>query len=204
MVLPVYMADGYTLRKGVRDPLKEAFQGGGSNRMGFDRTRVRVLSPLGLHHRIAEIAVDTATTSFARRGISPDHATVLLAAHGTPRNPASRQATELQAQRIAASGRFDNVVVSYLEQDPLITDVLATITSPVAVIGMFASTGMHASVDIEEAIAAFPGLDIDYLGPIGEDDRIADLIADIVSADRTADLALSRETTASTASVMCA
>lgn len=183
VLVPVMMADGTVLRVGVRDAVCAALAEARA-RGREPSPSVRICPPVGLHPGLAEIAADNALASFQRRGIPVAAGTVLLIGHGTTRNPASARATELQAGRLAGLGLFGAIRVAYLDQPPRLEAVLETLTGPVAAVGLFAASGMHAGAEIAGMIAQRPDRDIDDLGPIGEDARIVEVILDVAAASR--------------------
>ncbi len=183
LLVPVMMADGYVVRVGVRDAVCAALTE--ARRSGREPLPwVHIRPPVGLHARLAEIAAETALASFRRRGIAAAAGTLLLIAHGTARNPASAKATELQAGRLAGLGLFGEIRIAYLDQAPRVEAVIDELDGPVAAVGLFAAAGMHAGAEIADMVAARPDRDIDYLGPIGEDDRIVEVILRVAAADR--------------------
>jgi sirohydrochlorin ferrochelatase len=91
--------------------------------------------------------------------------------------PASAEATVLHARRFRALGLFLSIVAVYLEQPPMLSDVMGTIELPVAAVGLFAGPGRHASVDVDAALATRPAMRAAYVGAIGEDPGMAGVIA---------------------------
>jgi sirohydrochlorin ferrochelatase len=143
VIYPLFMADGYFVNKAIPRQLPS-----------HEDRDLTVLTPLGLNPRlpglVAQLAVDAA------RAAGVDKATheLLLAAHGSKHEPASRLATEHLAERLRQQHVFAGVSVSFLEEAPFVSDQLAAITRPVIVAGLFAGQGMHGAGDVPQAVQA--------------------------------------------------
>jgi sirohydrochlorin cobaltochelatase len=176
-VMPVMMCAGWTTAKMVPDAL--GLRGG--SRPGHGT--VVTCEPLGLHPGLARLIADRAADQAAAFGISTAAATLLLVAHGSQRSTASFDATERQAARLRAMGRFRTVRTAYLEQAPRPAHRPAAAVVPVIIAGLFAAPGHHATRDVAAALAACPRPFVRYLGPIGDDPGVAQLLWEII-ADR--------------------
>jgi sirohydrochlorin cobaltochelatase len=171
LVVPVMMCDGQTVRREI----PKAFA-------GTDPARLTFCPPVGTHPGLAALIAERASEAAQRIGVLPDNAALLLIAHGSRRNPGSEQATQLQARRLSEMRIFRAVTAAYLEQPPWIAAALDSLKPPVIAVGLFAAAGRHATVDVEEALAATGRTDVAYLGPIGTDPGIAALVASLVRA----------------------
>lgn len=174
-VVPMFMADGFTVRTALPAALGEA---------GFDAAaagrRVVRCAPVGLSAGVAELIVAKGLAAASSLRIPPADLALLLCAHGSEREPGSAEAAELQAGRVRATGLFRMAAAAYLEQSPLIADSLRTAVAPLAVVGLFSGGSQHATRDVDEAIAAAPAARALDVGAIGCDERMADVIADVV------------------------
>jgi sirohydrochlorin ferrochelatase len=136
--------------------------------------------PLGLHPALARLVAARAAEALARNHWAPGRASVLLVAHGSRTGGASRRATELQAARLRALGLFGAVSTAFLEENPFLRKALASMRGPVVAVGLFAARGMHADQDVMRMLADSRRTDVDYLGAIGADADIPDVIVDVV------------------------
>lgn len=143
---------------------------------------VRLCPPLGLHPALAGLMAVRVGERLAQRHWLPAQTSVLLAAHGSTMGPASRRAAERQAVRLHERGLFRSVSTAFLEEAPLLADVLRTMAGPLIIVGMFAAPGMHADQDVTRMLAACRRDDLAYLGAIGADAAIPDIIVELVKA----------------------
>lgn len=171
LVVPVMMCDGQTVRRDIPKAFADA-----------ERHRLTFCQPVGTHPGLAALIAKRASEAAQRIGALPENAALLLIAHGSQRNPGSEQATQLQAGRLVEMRVFREVAAAYLEQPPRIEATLRRLKTPVIAVGLFAAAGRHATVDVEEALAAAERTDVAYLGPIGTDPGIAALVASLVRA----------------------
>ena len=169
-VVPFFMEDGYFVRVAV--PRALAGQPAGS---------LRFCPPVGTHEAMAKLM-----EARALRGCpDPQRVTLVLVGHGSARSPGRPMALHRHAEQVRGFGRFAAVHVAFLEEPPLVADVLAaTRGSAVAVVGVFAGEGMHASddlpalIDAERSRRERPVLD---LGSVTEDAGMLALILDQVA-----------------------
>ncbi|MDG4577332.1 MAG: CbiX/SirB N-terminal domain-containing protein [Defluviicoccus sp.] len=174
-VVPVMMCDGLTVQR----DLPAAFSGCGS-------LRLRFCQPVGTHPGLAALIAERAAQEAKRRNLHPAQTRLLLIAHGSTKNTRSEQATLLQAGRLAAMDLFREVAAAYLEQPPSVVAAIRRLRPPVIAVGLFAAEGRHATVDVEAALAAAGRPDVAYLGAIGTDPGMAQLVAAVIrSAART-------------------
>jgi sirohydrochlorin ferrochelatase len=73
-------------------------------------------------------------------------------------------------------GVFDKIETAYLEEPPALAEVLETLSGPVAAVALLATQGPHAREDIGRPIADDGVADIAYIGAIGGDAAIPELI----------------------------
>lgn len=138
--------------------------------------------PVGLHPRLAEIVVARACARADAEGSALRATTLLVVGHGSTKSDASYHATETQAARMRGSDRFGHVVTAYLEQEPELSSVLVSLEGPLVAVGLFAGEGAHACRDVPELLESYESGPLAYLGAIGADPAIADLVLDQVAA----------------------
>jgi sirohydrochlorin cobaltochelatase len=146
-----------------------------------------------LLHRAAEVAP----------GVPPEETSLFIVGHGTNLNDNSAVAAKREVDRIAATGRYAQVVNSYMEEDPLIAewDQLAS-QQNVVVVPFFISDGLHSYQDIpvllgiEQEVGAaasqrsvfrnnpyrLRGKTLYFASAIGTEPLFADVILDQVEA----------------------
>ena len=172
VLVPLLMAEGYTYDVVLRRQLSAA---------GPAAARVRVTRPVGVHPRLADIAVTQARDECGRKGWALDDVHILVAAHGTPKHRATGDSARALAAGIDARGLFSTVQVAFLESPPSIEAALRALApKPVVVIGFFLDAGDHAGSDVPAAIArAHPTAG--YTGAIGRDPALAEIIVDLAA-----------------------
>lgn len=138
--------------------------------------------PVGLHPRLADLVVERARKVLRRRRLPARETTLLVVGHGSRKSRSSWHATETQAARMRARGPFRTVATAYLEQDPSLESVLRSLDGPLVVAGLFAAEGAHAGRDIPTPLGGYQGGPVVYLGAIGADPAIAELVLDQVAA----------------------
>lgn len=127
----------------------------------------RLCPPLGAHPRLAAGILEAATSELRRNGWQDGEVALVLAAHGSRRGPASRQATLGLARQISDAGRLGRVACAFLEEPPALDEVVAGLPQrQVIVAGCFAEDGNHAREDVPDLIRR-SGREALYLGPIG-------------------------------------
>jgi sirohydrochlorin ferrochelatase len=120
--------------------------------------------------------------ALARNHWASGQASVLLVSHGSRASVACRRAAELQAARLRSQELFRGVSAAFLEEKLFLPDALASMPGPLVMVGLFAAPGMHADQDVMRMLADSRRTDVDYLGAIGADADIPDVIVDVVGA----------------------
>ena len=173
MVYPLFASSGYFTRDRLVQLLDEA---NGESR------RVEVLPPLGLDPGLPDLVLDRAREIARENGFAPETSAVILLAHGSRRNPASREATERVARAIEARAVFGSVGIALLEERPFLDQAMALVQGPAVVVGMFSGEGMHGAGDAPRLIAELNRNDVVYAGVIGNVRGIENLVAQAVAA----------------------
>lgn len=171
VLVPVLMAEGYTLRVMER-------------RLAAADTahRARLARPLGTHPDIARIAAGLGERAGHAQGWTPRRAALLLVGHGTLRDPASGDTVRRHASALGRTGRFAAVRTAFLDEPPSIAEALAGLPPmPAAAVGMFTDAGMHGEQDVPRLLAECPR-ETAYAGPLGPEPEVADLILALAAA----------------------
>lgn len=167
LVYPLFLSDGYFNRVRLPQLLAKA---------GVQRA-VRVLDPLGLDPALAGLVAQRARAAADDAGFAMAETTLVLLAHGSGSDPASRQATEQLAGRLDRSGEFLDTRVALLEELPSLAKAVVPVEGPVVVVGLFAGEGLHGGVDVPRLIGELKRDDVAFAGNIGAFDGIVDLVA---------------------------
>ena len=169
IVYPLFASNGYF----TRDRLLEQANDEGSN--------VEVLPPLGLDPRFPDLVLDRAAIVAREQRFALDASTLILLAHGSRRNSASREATEQVARAIERRAVFRSVGIALLEERPFLDEAMALVQGPAVVVGMFSGEGMHGASDAPRLIAELNRNDIVYAGVVGGVAGVDDLVAGSVT-----------------------
>ena len=175
-VVPFFMTDGSAVRDIL--PRRLRLEGRVTKRGG---RRFLLAAPVGLNARLADLIVRRARALAGERAIDPGAATLLLVGHGSTRNPASRRTTEAHAARARKGRVFAAVATAFLDEPPILAEAVAALDGPALAVGLFTEDGLHASQDVPPILAARKP-EVPYLGAIGPDPEMADLIIDQVAA----------------------
>ena len=135
------------------------------------------LPAFGLDQGVASLCVRTVADELKRRGVSPEQSTLVLAAHGSMKNPASANAARAIQSAIRTMGTFRDVRLGFVEEPPTITEAADGLTGkPSVCLPLFATRGGHVTGDIPDQLAEarFTGLILD---PIGERPEVDAIIA---------------------------
>jgi sirohydrochlorin ferrochelatase len=122
-------------------------------------------------------------------GCQAEEANVILMAHGSRRDPASRLAAQGLAERLGGGVPFRSIGVALLEEPPSLQEAVAGLAGPILVVGLFCGNGMHGAEDVQRQIAQCGRTDVVFVGNIGELDGIDRLIAAAVAQWQAARIA---------------
>ena len=207
-VLPFFISEGY-FSEGV---IPESLGFKPSGQSGWNRTQMRGAQVLvycnvvGTHQHLDRIAIHRVQEAIERfpfpRAPKASDLTVIIAGHGTQRDPNSRTAVEALVKRVAAAEIYAQVSAVYLEEQPPIAAAYElSPTRHVVVVPFFVGEGPHVKIDIPVALGvsetlARKRLDAGqsawrnpteihdkllwYAQPIGTDPRMADIVLERV------------------------
>ncbi len=176
-VCPLFMSDGYYVRVAIPEGL------GVIEGKETPGRRFSIMAPTGLSPRLPAIVADVAAATAGAAGIRAADAGLLIAAHGSSKDPASRRAAQNIADAIRAARRFAAVDTAFLEEPPLLDDQLRTLPGPLLLTGLFIGEGMHGAEDMAAAAAAAGRGDLYPTPPLSRSDALIEAIcADITAA----------------------
>lgn len=167
IVYPLFASNGYFTRDRLVQLVDQA--SGGAR-------KAEILAPLGLDPGLPGLIIDRIGRGTFENGLAPMSFTVVLLAHGSRRNPASREATEWVAREIANRRVCRDVAVAFLEEQPRLEETLRATEGPAVVVGMFSGEGLHGARDAPRLIAQFGRSDVFYSGVIGNMEGIEKLV----------------------------
>lgn len=141
-IVPNFISEGYFTQTVI--PRELELNGSLTLR---DGKTLRYCEPVGNHPSMTSVlqkrAMETAP------GISPEETSLLIVGHGTNLNDNSAKAVLKQVSLLSKSGLYAEVLPSYMEEAPLVSD-WESMTSRVnvVVIPFFISDGLHSYQDI--------------------------------------------------------
>jgi sirohydrochlorin cobaltochelatase len=195
-VVPLFISEGYFTRTVI--PRELELEGARTLREG--RT-IYYCDPVGSHPGMTRALLRRARE--VAPNVPPEATSLFIVGHGTELNDNSARAAKEQASRIRALGEYAEVVSSYMEEPPLISDWAKLSKHPyVVIVPFFIADGLHSYQDIPVLIGieAEPGLaasqtgifrrnpyelrgrKVFYASAIGTEPMIADVILDQVAA----------------------
>ena len=171
IVYPLFASNGYFTRDRLVQILDEA---NGQGRA------IQILQPLGLDPGLPKLLADRAADVARECGLSPEALTVILLAHGSRRNPASREATEWLASELAKRGVCRDVKMALLEERPHLQDAVQSIAGPAIVMGIFSGSGLHGARDAPRLVAKLARPEVIYCGVIGDAPGVDEVVGSAV------------------------
>ena len=174
VIYPLFLSDGYFTRVALPRLVEQA-------RHQDAARKISILSPLGLDPALGGLIADEALSVALTHAISPADTTVVLLAHGSKKDEASRTAAEQMAEHVRQRRRFRDTRVALLEEAPSLVEATADVRGPVIVVGLFAGEGMHGANDARRLVAELARSDMILIGPVGTFAGIASVIAAAVA-----------------------
>jgi sirohydrochlorin ferrochelatase len=158
IVYPLFLADGYFTRVALPRLIEQAKR---------QDQIITVLAPLGLDPALGDLIVDETLDAARCHSILPEEVTVVLVAHGSTSDKASRIATEQLADRVRERRCFRDTRFALLEEAPSLAEATADTRGPIIVVGLFAGEGVHGADDTKRLVAELGRDDIVLVGPVG-------------------------------------
>ncbi len=150
---------------------------------------VHYCGPVGTHDAMSDVIVRRTESVTGDADVGQGFALAVVG-HGTERNENSAKAVYLHADRIAETGRFEEVKALFMDEDPEIDDVTEFFeTTDIVVVPLFVADGYHTQEDIPEDMdltddyrtgwetpADVDGHRIWYAGAVGTEALLADVV----------------------------
>jgi sirohydrochlorin cobaltochelatase len=154
LVYPLFMSDGWFVRKELPRRLRAS-----------SWSDCEILPPLGLDPGLPRLCLEAARAGAAAAGLAEADTALLLAAHGSPKDPQPRKATLAVADCIAAAGRFREVRAGFIDEMPFLAEA-ARLDAPAVCLPFFAGRAGHVEIDLPAALsaAAFRGPLLEVIG----------------------------------------
>lgn len=141
-VVPNFISEGYFTRTVI--PRELELDGPVTRRGG---KTIRYCAPVGSHAGMTAALLHRARETAP--GVPPEKTSLFIVGHGTDLNDNSATAAKEQVSRISAMGEYAEVISSYMEEPPLISDWDKLSTQPhVVVVPFFIADGLHSYEDI--------------------------------------------------------
>jgi len=159
-IVPMFISDGYFSGHVIPEALGFSRKTSLSNSL---ENHCRVLcqsgrtlyytEPVGTHSEMTKVllqSAEEAVRKFPVPHMPPrSEITLLIAGHGTPRNPDSRKSVERQADLISRMDIYAAVHPVFMEEEPLIANWRQCTHTPYAVVApCFIGEGLHVTEDI--------------------------------------------------------
>lgn len=195
-IVPNFISEGYFTQTVI--PRELELEGPLTQRNGMT---IRYCEPVGNHPSMTEVLLKRARETAP--GVPTKETSLLIVGHGTNLNDNSAKAAKTQVRLLSELGLYAEVLPTYMEEAPLISDWAAMTTQRhVVVIPFFISDGLHSFQDIpvllgireevgpaasqSEVFQSNPnhlqGKELYYGSAIGTDPMMADVILDQVAA----------------------
>ena len=200
-VVPLFISEGYFTEEVIPRELRlegwdlEEWDSDGTSatHATFEATDVdktiHYCGPVGTHDAMSDVIVRRAESVTGEADVGKGFALAVVG-HGTERNENSAKAVRLHADRIAETGRFEEVKTLFMDEDPEIDDVTEFFeTTDIVVVPLFIADGYHTQEDIPEDMgltddyrtgwetpAEVDGHRIWYAGAVGTETLLADVV----------------------------
>jgi sirohydrochlorin cobaltochelatase len=195
-VVPDFISEGYF----TRTVIPREFELDGPVTKSGART-IKYCDPVGSHPRMTEALLKRARET--ANDVAEAQTSLVIVGHGTALNDNSAVAVKDQVKRIAAMGRYGEVLAAYMEEPPLVAEWDRLTRCPnVLVLPFFIADGLHSYQDIpvllgieeegqpaasqREVFRRNPysarGRKLYYASAIGTEPMLADVILDQVAA----------------------
>lgn len=180
MIFPFFLSDGWFIRTVL--PRRLAAIGQAGARLATSTlASTTILTPFGLLPATRSLVADTALAACMAQGWHPAQTSLVLAAHGSGVSRQPAEAAVAMRDHLAATTPFSTIRVAFIEEPPLLADVLATEPAQSICLPLFAARWGHVAHDLPEAVrtAHYAGV---VLSPIGTHEAVPQLIAAAIAA----------------------
>ncbi len=180
LILPYFMTDGYLSRLAT------------TSRLGIHEKdpRIIVCPPIGLSSELVSLTAKVAEEIREANAWLENDWDVLLVAHGSSKDPASRRWADQITHNLIGRTSATDITTCFIEETPFVHDVAQSLMRPTAVMGLFAAPGGHALDDVPEALNDV-SVPVQYSGAIGNDVRMANVIMSILEVEMMTELVAS-------------
>ena len=168
LIYPLFMSDGYFVMQAIPQTL-EAEAG---------TRQIDVAAPVGLSPGLPRLVAQHGEAAAQAAGFFAQDIQLLLVAHGSKSDPASRNAAQCVASALAMEERFAGIELAFLEESPFLDDQIRAVEGPVVVVGLLAGEGLHGGVDLPEAVARSGRKDVVLSSPLARSPALTRLIAE--------------------------
>ena len=157
----------------------------------YAEVRLHLTAPLGTEPRLSILVAQRVREMLTRYEISPDDATVVIVGHGTPRHPASRNATLHLATELTDLHLAAEILTGFLDDEPPVDDVVRRAShDSILIVPFLIADGRHAAEDVPVRVgmdaatiqrvphaAIVAGRKVICDMPVGAYDGIVDILA---------------------------
>ena len=153
-IVPVFISEGYFSEAVIPEALGFHLTEDAGLRITHHASTLQFYCrPVGTHESMTSVVLARAREVVKRnpfpRAPGVEETTLFIAGHGTQQNEKSREAAELQAERIRALHEYAGVHAVFLEESPRIPDCYSLAqTRNIVVVPFFISDGLHTREDI--------------------------------------------------------
>lgn len=178
-VVPAFISEGYFTQQVIP---RELGLDGEVTQKG-EKT-IRYAGPLGTFEKMEGVILERASDLMRGKDTSGGRTALVLLGHGTSMNKTSGNVIYLNAGRIRERGLYDLVAEAFLDQDPEVPEVVASVEAEhVVLLPVFVAEGWHTRETIPEdlgltgEVTVRDDRTIYYGAPVGTHPSMAGLIA---------------------------
>ena len=161
VIYPLFMSDGYFVRQAIPKSI-------GINGVVAEgqSSQVEILPPFGLNPQLPQLIADLARSTAEKSNLPTHDCHMLLVAHGSKHDRASRNATLSLVTELGKANMFAGVDPCFLDESPFLEDQLQKVKGPTIAVGLFVGEGLHGAVDLPDAIKKSRREDIVLSAPL--------------------------------------
>ena len=159
-----------------------------------DRKGIIVCKATGTHPDIVRIAAARLAELRAAFALDPARLGVLVAGHGTPRNPDSAARARALAESLKALGACAATAAAFIEEPPRVNEWDQLLAAPdIAVVPLLMAEGRHGGADIARLLGIEPANTSDpFAGPFARQGRRLWLLKPLGTDPGFAEIVLAR------------